>query len=280
MSDEKLKVFYEDPIAFQAQQLSGNNAPYDSNQTYSNASAFFYGERVQPNKTFAFFAAVAEAYIGTRTDELSSKFTTLERELNKLANEQTAVSERLQGAQNSFSNFLHKIGDPEAALENFKASINENLRLSQVKTLWRNTAVRSWRAYVLSWVFLILLLVIVPAAVLWQAEGVFSFFKLVGDAVLADIPKEASETAILIASVSRLVLVTLPVALYVWLIRIVVRFNVRSLLLMDDARQRDTMLQTYLHLVEQDAGVRAERPLILEAMFRRTPGHGPETMKP
>jgi hypothetical protein len=49
---------------------------------------------------------------------------------------------------------------------------------------------------------------------------------------------------------------------------------------MDDARQRVTMLNTYLFLIEQDAAVKQDRGAILEALFRRAPGHGGDTVEP
>tara|TARA_R110002020_G_scaffold467027_4_gene690191 strand:- start:7107 stop:7325 length:219 start_codon:yes stop_codon:yes gene_type:complete len=54
----------------------------------------------------------------------------------------------------------------------------------------------------------------------------------------------------------------------------------RSMLLMDDARARVTMLDTYLFLISQDAAVKQDRGAILEALFRRAPGHGSDTSEP
>lgn len=79
---------------------------------------------------------------------------------------------------------------------------------------------------------------------------------------------------------NRLVLLLFPVAMVIWAIRILVRFNLRSLLLMDDARQRMTMLDTYLFMLSRSAADTSDRGAVLEALFRRPPGHGADTVNP
>ncbi|MER9757562.1 DUF6161 domain-containing protein [Mesorhizobium sp. M0166] len=83
-----------------------------------------------------------------------------------------------------------------------------------------------------------------------------------------------------VATVSRLVVVTIPLALYFWLIRLVVRFNMRSMLLMDDARQRATIIETYYKMIEQQAATKEDRALILQALCRPPPGHGSDSIEP
>lgn len=83
-----------------------------------------------------------------------------------------------------------------------------------------------------------------------------------------------NDTQITIAAIGRLVIVTVPVFLYIWAIRLVVRFNSRSLMLLDDARLRLTMLDTFFHLIEKEAAVKEDRALVLNALFRPGPGHG------
>jgi hypothetical protein len=244
------------------------------------------GERT-PNQTIETIDAVISGYLRTTGNRLANLLTMAETLANKAqaqASEAQALSskvaERVDKAKVASENLLITIGQPQAAIEAFQESIREELKLTQARKLWTESAERAKGAYIISWVGLLILLIGAPVIAIVQSEAIFQFFRAIGDAVLVDLPENATETAILIAAVSRLVLVTLPVALFVWLIRIIVRFNMRSLLLMDDARQRNTMLETYLHLVEQDATVKVDRPLILEALFRRTPGHGAETIEP
>ncbi|WP_181181392.1 hypothetical protein, partial [Mesorhizobium sp. B1-1-5] len=67
---------------------------------------------------------------------------------------------------------------------------------------------------------------------------------------------------------------------YLWVLKAVMRFFMRSMLLMDDARQRETMLDTYILLTEKGKADERDRPLILWALFRQTPGHGPDGIEP
>ena len=212
--------------------------------------------------------------------ELAKEIDSLNEKVAGYENKVSVLTGEIRGIESDLDKFRSSVDQPAEQLETFKEAIIERLKLQEARKLWVGNAVAAKKAYRISWVILIFLLVLVPAFAILQSSAIFTFFRAIGQAVLVDLPENASETAILIAAVSRLVLVTLPVVMYVWLIRIVVRFNMRSLLLMDDANQRNTMLETYLHLVEQDADVKADRPLILEALFRRTPGHGPETIEP
>ncbi|MBP2508329.1 hypothetical protein J2855_001964 [Agrobacterium tumefaciens] len=83
-----------------------------------------------------------------------------------------------------------------------------------------------------------------------------------------------SDAQVTIAAIGRLVIVTVPIFLYIWAIRLVVRFNSRSLMLLDDARLRLTMLDTFFHLIEKEGAVKEDRALVLNALFRPAPGHG------
>lgn len=78
----------------------------------------------------------------------------------------------------------------------------------------------------------------------------------------------------------RLIVFTVPALVFLWMIRAVMRFFIRSLLLMDDARQRQTMLETYFLLTERGRADEKDRPMILWALFRQTRGHGPDGIEP
>lgn len=89
-----------------------------------------------------------------------------------------------------------------------------------------------------------------------------------------------SDAQVTIAAIGRLVIVTVPIFLYIWAIRLVVRFNSRSLMLLDDARLRLTMLDTFFHLIEKEGAVKEDRALVLNALFRPAPGHGDNVEPP
>lgn len=264
--------------------------PHGAQRTpLERAQLFFASDPSQREKhsLLEFLETALEAYVDVREAKILGEVRAVNLKIAKAKSHADRAEKVARQVENQLPKMLHDVADleakvsaPAAALEGFKASITESLKLQEARKLWKETARNAKRAYIGSWITLTALLVVVPAIAIWQSDAIFAFFRAIGEAVLVDLPANASETAIFIAAVSRLVLVTLPIVLYIWLIRIVVRFNMRSLLLMDDANQRNTMLETYLHLVEQDADVKSDRPLILEALFRRTPGHGPEAIEP
>lgn len=233
-----------------------------------------------PNLTAEVVGRFVNEHLENRMDSSWKKLRDIEVFVATIEERFNGLSRDLMDSEDKIEKINRTVGDPAAALENFKAAVVEELKLKEARKLWTDSANRAWKAYAVSWLILVMLLVGVPLIAIMNSQAIFQFFHTLSEAVLVDLPPNATETAVLIAAVSRLVLVTLPVALFIWLIRIVVRFNMRSLLLMDDARQRNTMLETYLHLVEQDKDVKADRPLVLEALFRRTPGHGPDTIEP
>ncbi|RWN11775.1 DUF6161 domain-containing protein [Mesorhizobium sp.] len=237
-------------------------------------------EKRVPNQTLRMIDDVLGAYFETKQKGIDQWITEASFQQQNIDQSLTESEKKLVTMADRLQRFQDNIGDPQKALEAFKASIREELQLQDARKLWTGSADKAQNAYAISWIILIALLLGVPAYAISQYQAIIDFFHQVNIGIFKDIPPGSSDTVALISAISRLFLITVPVAMYLWLIRIVVRFNTRSLLLMDDARQRNTMLETYLHLVERDKEAKGERPLILEALFRRTPGHGGDTIDP
>lgn len=94
------------------------------------------------------------------------------------------------------------------------------------------------------------------------------------------IPKEESVAVAIIHQFGRLIVFSVPVFVWLWAGRALMRYFMRSMLLMDDARQRQTMLDTYFLLSDKGRADERDRPLVLWALFRQTPGHGPDGIEP
>lgn len=167
----------------------------------------------------------------------------------------------------------------DAEVETTRAALMEEVRLSETRSLWKTRAREAQTAYRWSAGLLVVILIGIPFVIWLNATPILQFVQLVETAGTAgavpDDPFIASA-----ALIGRLALLAIPVALIVWLVRLIVRFNTRSMLLMDDARQRTTVLDTYLFLVEQGAADKGDRAALLEALFRRVPGHGADTVEP
>jgi hypothetical protein len=79
---------------------------------------------------------------------------------------------------------------------------------------------------------------------------------------------------------TRLVIISVPVFAYLWALRVVIRYFTRSMMLKDDARMRETMLDTYFILTAAGRANESNSPIILNALFRPAPGHGTEGTEP
>ena len=77
-------------------------------------------------------------------------------------------------------------------------------------------------------------------------------------------------------------IITLPALVFFWFLRFIARVFVTNLQRHQDARERATMVQTYLALVKEGENVAKpdERILILNALFRPGPGDAPDMAPP
>ena len=81
---------------------------------------------------------------------------------------------------------------------------------------------------------------------------------------------EISYTALLF---SRFLIITLPAAIVIWILRAVLRFANLNLSLAEDAAQREVMAQTYVNLLaDGQLTEKEDRQLMLSALFRPLPG--------
>ncbi len=165
-------------------------------------------------------------------------------------------------------------------IEAFRAAVTEEVRGTETRKLWKDRDTEAWKAFAISGGLLAVLLLAIPLFGLWQIDWVIKTLRHIGEATTEGIPSADSGTLMTVATISRLVVITFPLVLYLWLVRLVVRFNMRSITLHDDARQRQTMMDTYFILLERQAATPEERGLILNALFRPAPGQGPDNLDP
>lgn len=153
------------------------------------------------------------------------------------------------------------------------------LGLRDTDKLWKRQAQFATAAFWLSFALLLAILVGSPFAIYCYRGELLALIASIETAAAAAASRDEAVLATAVI-ISRLALIGLPVALLIWAIKLIVRFNTRSMLLMDDARHRVAMLNTFLFLLKQEAATIQDRGALLEALFRRTPGHGPETVEP
>lgn len=164
--------------------------------------------------------------------------------------------------------------------EAFVTAVREELKISESKQLWKSRANWSAASFWLSGAVIAAAIGIPTYYTITHVEGVANLLRTISNAAVQGLPDNATAAQLTAATISRLVIVSAPLALYFWAIKLMVRFNTRSMVLMDDARQRHTTMDTYFHLIEQNGATTEERALMLNALFRPLPGQGGENIEP
>ena len=178
-------------------------------------------------------------------------------------------SDELAGLINAKSADMEdKFGAADLKAHAFMDAVRAKANFDDLKIHWINRANSAWWALNSSWAVLVMLLVVIPIAAVYKSATILQFARQITDAATVAIGNDPSAVAIVVSIFSRLVVITVPLVLYFWLIRLVVRFNMRSMLLMDDARQRATTLETYYKMIERSAATVDDRALVLKALVR------------
>lgn len=196
------------------------------------------------------------------TQEISSHFETLHASLGEITPRVSTINEKLQD------------------LENQGNSIKQNINTHSTKVLWE-TNYNSHRSAFWCATALIAAAVLGPFLFAYckpdTMQNIFTSATILSRTGLPENPTDAQVAA---ASISRIAIIAAPVFLYVWGLKLLIRFQMRSLALMDDANQRRATMDTYFHLLEHDKASTEERALMLNALFRPLPGQGNDNVDP
>ncbi len=211
--------------------------------------------------------AIDRAALGAEIAKANSSV----RDLNlAIANANAQISDQLS----------ESIAAADRRIDHYVDSVRAKSQFENLKVYWFKRADQARRALIVTWGILLVLLVILPVIAIYKNDSVLNLLAHISEVATIKLPADAGTAAITVATISRLILVTIPLALYFWLIRIVVRFQVRSMLLMDDAGNRATILDTYYRMIEDGKAAVDDRALILAALCRPSPGHGADNIDP
>ncbi len=165
---------------------------------------------------------------------------------------------------NSVRDFYRKARSDKDNLEN---AFIEHMRLKAPANYWRKKAIAH-----LIWV--------ASAFISFAAASAFAARMLIDNAsfILA-LVQPANDGGFPWGNV---VIITLPALAFFWFLRFIARVFVTNLQRHQDARERATMVQTYLALVKEGENVATpdERILVLNALFRPGPGDAPDEAPP
>lgn len=160
-------------------------------------------------------------------------------------------------------------------LKTFKNTLEEEIRFDTARLSWET---RYKEARFGFWASIVLIIVFAAATF-----GVAYRYAIPFIEALSSLEVKTASDSISVAlahQFGRLLVFSVPVIVYLWVFRALMRFFMRSMLLMDDARQRQTMLDTYFLLSEKGRADERDRPMILWSLFRQTPGHGSDGIEP
>lgn len=238
--------------------------------------------RIEAIRVFAGTPEIAGPDIEKLTEDLSKaddKLTSLNRLASGLDQKFTETAENYHSINAKMEDQKKRVDQLDIHQKAALNEIRESLKLDEARKLWggfgKSAAISFWSSFVL----IIVILISFPLLAYYQRAEIIEFLRNL-EVNLSAGSNGNGAVASTFTAFGRLLIITAPLGFVVWLVRLLVRFNMRSMLLMDDARSRVTMLDTYLFLIGQDAAVKQDRGAILEALFRRAPGHGGDTAEP
>lgn len=162
------------------------------------------------------------------------------------------------------SDLQAKAAEYDAAI---KKAREENV-FKEARALWANKAQKHEANFAIGFILAIVLIV-----------SVFAFVLERGNALTALLAKNTVTGEFTYLSTFVVIVIFLSFA---WIFRLIGRFITENFTLATDARQRQTILETFLNLVGSPEAqmVEGERVLILSALFRPAPGQSAEDAAP
>lgn len=271
-----------------------NYSTWNIGHASKQSEADVFGMRRDERKRLQFLETGIEQILKTQQDRIGTLSAVLDEEtkrfnetIQRLNIENVATKskvddtkEMLKGTGEHLVSLLQSVNTAEGSVQAFAKAVREELKIDTTKKLWDQRAINSTWAFWLSAITIAVTIFYPPYWAFHHLDDVISILRKIGDAAVQGLPADASAAQLTAATISRLVVISAPLALYFWAIKLMIRFNTRSMILMDDARQRQTTMDTYFHLVEKDKATPEERGLMLNALFKPLPGQGQENVEP
>ncbi|RAX42416.1 DUF6161 domain-containing protein [Rhizobium tropici] len=185
-------------------------------------------------------------------------------------------TKNIEAADMLLSALEKRVSNTEANYTTFSAAIERKYAISATRDYWSKQAKKTGEAFWYSVFILAVLLVAVPIALISRHTEVLGALQDVLITPIDNLKPDATLAQISLASINRLILIILPVALLIWFVRLLVRFATRSLALMDDAQLRQAMMDTFLRLDVDSNLSQDERNVMLNALYRPGPGQSPD----
>jgi hypothetical protein len=242
-------------------------------------------------KRFQEFLQGTETLLSKTTADVIASYKT---EIETLNADREHVDDRLRATMDGLKDYIARADAAETRLNVLNASLNlteENLAAfkkaaeeragqSQSRQHWSRRVMINSVGFGISLGLILFFLIVVPILGFLYSPDILQFLKSVSGEINSELGASPNAAQVTMAAVNRLLLIGAPVALYFWLVRILVRYNSMALAMMDDAHQRRTMIDTYIHLIEHQVARTEDRAILLNAIFRASPGQGNDVEPP
>lgn len=162
-------------------------------------------------------------------------------------------------------------------IKNHEQTITERLNLQSVRQRWQNVRDRAKIAFYTSLTIVVVMALSAIGIAFAFAQSIIDFLTPLN---VKTIMLQGTVGGAIGMQLARIAVITIPLVCYLWIMKIAVRILMRSLMLMDDADQRATIMESYYTLANDGKTDERALPMMLWALFRPVPGHGPDGVEP
>ena len=206
--------------------------------------------------------------------QLEAEGKDIRETVNRATERFQVLNKSIAASENRYNEIATEYADIDAKI----TALREALNLGASRDLWERRAARHDNMFNITSIGMMIVLAVLPAIALANYDTVLGALKEIN--TYFPVPETATPGQITIISLSRSVILAVPLILYLWMIKIIVRLNLHSLIMADDARQRGTIMDTFIHLVEKEVVTKDDRTLMMEAIFRPAPGQTSDGVDP
>lgn len=136
------------------------------------------------------------------------------------------------------------------------------------RTFWIDRAASSRKMLYFTASVLALCVLGLPGIAISNFDAVIAAIVHVNAELSKGLPAEPTATQLMVFALNRLLVFAIPVVIYFWMIRVLVRLTLHSVAAIEDAAQRHTVIDTFIHLLGKDVAKPEDRSKMFDAVFR------------
>ncbi len=272
--DERIR---EDYLSKRKALINKENTIYNSNNEINNINIKIskaHEELLNIEKIITKSFGSIKSNADTITKEYNNINKIVEQNKSKVEKfiQQQEIS-LVENANDVKLTIIKHLEETEERIKNFEVSANESLSTMQMGKLWDSRANSAFWSLIFIGLILAGMFGTAIAGIPYYKDEISALIKI-------DENINVAQSTLFALQVSRTFLIAVPIFMYFWAIKLLIRVFIRSLLLFDDARQRRTIMDTYLFMLKNGQVDEKFMPLILWALCRQVPGHGSDGIEP